>query len=205
MKPTSPEQHAERLRLYNLGLSDVDIGKRVGCSKDRIFYWRKLHGLPAHFDPRKERQRFGRRRDKERLPFYRLGWTDAAIARAVGADRNTVRRWRESRGLPAHRKPMPPTLAENAEQQRLRLYRLGHSDGQIARALGIGLAAINRRRTRRGLDANYMPEHGGPIARAAGGTISLDADLGEGGFNLHGLIADDAAAEWLEQAGATRW
>ena len=57
-------------------------------------------------------------------------------------------------------------------------------------------------RRRRQLPAN-QPER--EWERPATTLVSMDADLGEGGFNRHSLISDDAAAVWLEENGATVW
>lgn len=39
---------AERMELYNAGLTDGEIAKREFVGKDAIRYWRKSRGLPAN-------------------------------------------------------------------------------------------------------------------------------------------------------------
>lgn len=68
-------------------------------------------------------------------------------------------------------------------------------DSEITREVGRTVYAIWAWRQRRGLDAN-RPER--VWERPAATFLSMDADLGESGFNRHALIADDNAAVWLE-------
>lgn len=42
----SPEKHAERLKLYNLGLRDSEIADALGMSPNGIADWRYRNGLP---------------------------------------------------------------------------------------------------------------------------------------------------------------
>lgn len=47
----SPEEHQERLRLYNQGLTDGQIGAQVCVTKEAIYFWRRKYGIPANFLP----------------------------------------------------------------------------------------------------------------------------------------------------------
>lgn len=44
------EENGRRLELYELGLSDGQIGKIVGVARGSITSWRKCRNLPANFD-----------------------------------------------------------------------------------------------------------------------------------------------------------
>ena len=42
----SPDKHIERMRLYNLGYKDSEIGAMLGLSSRTIADWRYKNGLP---------------------------------------------------------------------------------------------------------------------------------------------------------------
>lgn len=137
------------------------------------------------------------------MQFYRLGYSDFKLAQILGLTKAGVVTWREASGLPINKRDMTqPRLAEADEDRRLVLYRRGLSDVAIAKEIGSTPNTISRWRYRRGLTVN---EKGAEWDRPVTTFVSLDADLGQGGFNRHGLVADDAASEWLEENGATRW
>ncbi len=195
-------ENAKRLELYKFGMSDRDIAERVGSTRVAIFVWRRRRGLPAH----KNRSRISRREQAERMSLYKMGWSDHRIARARGTKKNAIFCWRRRNGLTAHFGPYnrekDVILSERDEERRMMLYRRGLNDCDIAREIGRSSNAVWAWRMRRGLPKNEMQRD---WDRPATSFVSLDADLSEGGFNLHGLIADDAAAKWLEENGATTW
>lgn len=43
-----PEEHEERLQLYNAGMTDSEIADCVGSSREAITSWRAKRGLPVH-------------------------------------------------------------------------------------------------------------------------------------------------------------
>ena len=53
----SPEEERQRMDLYQRGLSDYEIERRLGIGKGTIRHWRKARNLPANRSagrPRKE-------------------------------------------------------------------------------------------------------------------------------------------------------
>jgi transposase len=190
-----------RLELYGYGLSDSEIAKRVGVSSSTISYWRYSRGLPV--TKTRDMSNLSKSEHARRIAFYRRGYCDKALALAFGLTKAGVAGWRRRHGLAINKKDLAqPRLSEADEERRLTLYRRGLSDGAVARDVGVPRTAIFAWRVKRGLLAN---EQGVKWERPPARFVSLDADLGEGGFNLHGLVPDDAASEWLEDNGATRW
>lgn len=57
IRRASAQDWKEATKLYVEGLSDQQIGDRIGCSKDTIRMWRKRNGLPT-------KQKAGRRKEK---------------------------------------------------------------------------------------------------------------------------------------------
>ena len=52
-------EHAARMELYLLGLTDAEISRRLYITPSTICIWRKNNGLPRNFQPRKQRDRTG--------------------------------------------------------------------------------------------------------------------------------------------------
>lgn len=56
----SPEEERQRMDLYQRGLSDYEIERRLELSKGTIQHWRKIRNLPANRSagrPRKEEEK----------------------------------------------------------------------------------------------------------------------------------------------------
>jgi len=189
------------MQLYGYGLSDREIGKRIGVTKVTIAHWRKRRGLAPNKQSSKANV-LPDKVDKERLTLWRRGMTDADIAARLGCTRQAIALWRRRNGhkrnddVVGKHRHVPADI-----EQRMKLYRLGRTDRQIADAQGVSRGTVTSWRNRNALDANDgKPNPDGPAR-----LVSMDADLGEGGFNRHAFIADDAAAAWLEEMGATKW
>ena len=196
--PAKDMGHSDRFALYQRGRTDAQIAEATGTTRESIRQWRKREKLQANGRPG-----LSRKLEAERLALYRRRFTDCQIARINGVDTASIRKWRKLRGLASNGGRGVPKgqLNEVVEAQRMRLYKLGRTDRQMAAALVCTARAIYCWRQARSLDAN----DGSPSPHGPTRFVSIDADLGEGGFNLHGLIADDEASEWLEEMGATRW
>ena len=100
MSKLSKRKHELRLKLYELGLNDVQMAYVLGCSTSAIYYWRKRNGLEVN--KKKFSHRLDIRKEKLRLFLYNLGLNDTEIAKAIGCKVSTIRRWRASRGLASH-------------------------------------------------------------------------------------------------------
>jgi len=192
---------ARRRELYSYGLSDREIAERVDVSRAAIKSWRRSRMLPANKS--NASPKLSKSEQRRRMQFYRRGYCDFTLAQIFNLTKAGVVTWREASGLPINKRDMrQPRLAEADEERRLVLYRRGLSDVAIAKEIGSTSNTISRWRYRRGLTLN---EQGVEWDQPAARFVSLDADLGESGLNRHGLIADDAASEWLEENGATKW
>lgn len=92
---TSLVEEEKRRELHGKGLNDCDIGRLRGVSGAAIGAWRRMRELNS------PRRSFSRR-----LELYEQGLNDAEIARREGIkNRETIRNWREVRGLPPNRCP----------------------------------------------------------------------------------------------------
>ncbi len=197
----TPEQHERRLQLHGYGQTDGQIAQRVGVHKTAIQLWRKKYGLKRNHP--NSGVPIAKKLDAERRALHKRGLSDMSIAKRLGVTKATIEHWRVRAGLPINRAPTcVPTLAPHEEERRMKLYREARSDRDIARLCGSGTATIASWRRKRGLPVN-RPEDRAPIGPIS--VVSLDADLGEGGFNRYSFVADDAAAAWLEEVGATQW
>ena len=94
----SAEQNQERRKLYDIGLSDREIAAKLVTHRATISYWRKVHGLAAHFPHRT----LSNEKETERLGLYYSKLNDGQIARSLGLSIHTVLTWRRSRKLPAN-------------------------------------------------------------------------------------------------------
>jgi len=105
-------------------------------------------------------RRGGRRRlflskeaEERRMKLYREGLSDYEIARRLGVHRTTIREWRGRRGLSPNFKRGEPIPREE-EERRLKFYKMGLTDYEIAKAVGVSKTAISNWRYRRSLPAN---------------------------------------------------
>ena len=195
-------QRARRLQLYRCGMSDGELAKREGVTTSSILGWRRRMSLPANVGG--GTRRVSKAEHLKRRNLHRLGWSDGCIANACGVQHTTIQKWREAQQLTANfgSGGHEVLLGQADENRRMVLYRRGLRDCEIAREVGRTGGAILQWRQRRGLSANEKQR---AWDRPPTSFVSLDAERGESGFNLHGLLADDAAAEWLEENGATTW
>ena len=111
MKYLSEEEEKNRLDLYNQGMSDAQIAKRVCVEKNVIQHWRTRRGLPPNAPKGFQKGnkygcmgRLSELRENKRLELYNRGLNDAQIARIVGVENSTISQWRRSIGLPSNRK-----------------------------------------------------------------------------------------------------
>lgn len=141
-------EHAKRLRLHKAGKSDREMGEILGLTRAAIHVWRKKHELPTRGRAAEEARR------REALA---QGLTDREIAAKLGLPQDTVASWRRRRGLPPHREPPPHgriMLAPEKEAARMKFYRQGLNDREIARKLGGPSVTIAAWRYDRNLAAN---------------------------------------------------
>lgn len=194
----------ERLRRYRAGQCDAQMAIAEGVTINAIRIWRRRFNLVVNpVTPAVDRRRLKAMTHAERLRLYRSGLSDQQIARRLNSSKSAIVQWRGAHGLPSNYKPGAPRALRKPgrDEQMMRLYRLGRTDRQMAESLGCTPRIVYRWRHARALERN----DGKPFVHSPVRLVSIDADLGEGGLSRHGLIADDAASEWLEENGATKW
>lgn len=195
---------ADRMQRYQAGQCDAQMAMAEGITVDGIRTWRRRLKLPVnHVTPPVDRRRLKLMTHTERLRLYRSGLNDRDMARRLNTTRSAIVQWRGAHNLPSKYQPDAPRALRkpDRDEQMMRLYRLGRTDSQMAESLGCTPRIVYRWRHGRALERN----DGKPSLHGVVRLVSLDADLGESGLNRHGLIADDAASEWLEENGATKW
>ena len=88
----SPEEHAERLELYNKGMSDREMAKLLYLDVSTVVYWRKIKNL----SPNKSKMR----REIDRL--IKNGMAVKDIADSVGCHTNTVYKYKKMMSMYGH-------------------------------------------------------------------------------------------------------
>lgn len=119
MSRITEQDHAARLALYQQGMTDAQIGAKLFLSKNAVFSWRRVNGLPAHKSSRAVDH-------GQIIAMYQRGMNDCEIGEAVGKPRQCISKWRKRNGLPANAKPGEKRTAGKAPRVRLTL-------GQIAK------------------------------------------------------------------------
>lgn len=125
MKYLSEEEEKKRLDLYNQGMSDAQIAKRVYVEKNAIQHWRKRRGFPPNapkgFQKGNKYGCMGRLsevKENKRCMLLCRGLNDTQIAGIVGVENSTISQWRRSRGLPSNRKWTRRKIKENDLQNK---------------------------------------------------------------------------------------
>lgn len=88
------------LKLYRKGLSDYQIAKILGVSRESIRYRRKRLGLKANFLPKQKR--FEVLKDKF-VELWNNGYTYREIRKRLGVSYLTIKKWRKRLNLPGRR------------------------------------------------------------------------------------------------------
>lgn len=126
MSKLSEKEEKERLDLYNQGMNDAEIAKKLYISKCVISVWRTKRGLspnaPKGFQKGNKYgclSRLSELRENKRLELYNRGLNDAQIARILGLNNSTVSQWRRDRGLQSNRKWTRRKVKENDLQSKI--------------------------------------------------------------------------------------
>lgn len=149
----------ERMANYQLGLNDIEIGKRHGCSTTSIQRWRALHNLPPNLPPGRNTGSDPSHRPitrdlKDRcIRLLRKGVGARVIARECNIAQQTLEKWRtmilkaqpelRRQGTAPRAAPRFPSgkrcsrLAPARRFQAFMLYACDLPDAAIARELGI--------------------------------------------------------------------
>jgi transcriptional regulator with XRE-family HTH domain len=205
----SAQDEAERRSLYDSGLSDAEIARRLGVGQVRVTKWRQRRGLAPNVPSR----RMDEEQNAARMLLYLLGMNDNRIAREQRVHNNAVRKWRETRSLPGNPKQSLAQRKRSISHMIL---------DRVRRAIG------------RQLPADIADDAAGDLCLAVlSGKIALDAiedaargfgnrtlsafankwgdrslneDIGEEpGFTMLDTLRDERSSSWLEEMGATAW
>ena len=130
---TDKHKHLEKLKLYNKGLSDRKIAKKLKLTVPAIFHWRKKLKLKPNREPRKT-FRINYTKVKK---LYLQNISDTKIAQRMGISQTTVTNRRNNNNYPPnktiHKIKMPYIFEEQAKQY----YDIGIPFNKIAQLLDV--------------------------------------------------------------------
>lgn len=177
------DRDAQRLALHASGMTDEQIGARVGRTPNMIRLWRKGHGLPPNLPPPKEPAPVvspHAERDVQIVIAYKRGDMLREIAALFSLSRQRVQQVVRKAGCTIRPAGRRPADAHNAAQEaRVReAHAEGLTDDQIAERVGLSLDMARRVRCRLRLAQNLPPDDPEVVERnqqireawAAGGT-----------------------------------
>ena len=125
MSRLSEEEEKKRLDLYNQGMSDAEIAKRVYVIKSVICNWRTRRGLPPNAPKGFQKGNkcgclgiLSEVKENKRRDLLKRGLNDTQIARIVGVENSTISQWRRRRGLSSNRKWTRRNKEENDLQNK---------------------------------------------------------------------------------------
>lgn len=111
---------AERLEMYDRGMTDTQIAAALGVAQNTITVWRTSRGLPSQTEKKKAKEEFAFRR------LYEAGYTLAECEKLIGRARATLAAWRDAAGIPPQgRGKMTEERRERREQARSELEAAG--------------------------------------------------------------------------------
>ena len=93
--------------------------------------------------------------------LWKQGKNDKEIAGILRLSSQTVFKWRQRKNLSANSRGGPKGGRTWAEQAR-KLYEAGHSDGEIAKAVGVSTGAVQHWRVSEGLPVHKKPDRNRP-------------------------------------------
>lgn len=135
----SASEDADRLELYNQGLTDAEIGRRLGLTGRAITHWRRSRNLKSH----RQAIVLTAKQAKDVMRLYLQGMNDYKIASQLGVPRHIVLKFRVNNDLKANNQP--------DNHQREQLWLKGYPDSEIARIQGTTKASIQQWRKSRNL------------------------------------------------------
>lgn len=197
----------DREALYERGLPDAEIARRVGAKANTITVWRRKSGLPPNVPmPTKEDH-------AKRMLLYQLGWSDYRISREVEIDRSAILRWRVRRRLKANHAPQTsnersvPSIRDLHDRVRRAVGRALPRDIIDDTVSDLCLALLDGTLSITEIERQARRYGNRTLDRFASkfGPRSLDASIGDDDFTLMDTLVDSSSSDWLEEMGATVW
>jgi uncharacterized protein YjcR len=137
------------MKLYEKGMTDVEIGKELGRSTTTIYNWRTRAGLDAN----RIKTKLLKEKQELRIRLYREGKSDREIAEQTGTTISTVRAWRQYHKLKAN----DQRQACRYDRDLMREYYMrGMNDSQISAKLGCHSGTVGEWRKKEGLTKNRI-------------------------------------------------
>lgn len=153
----------KRRALYDQGLTDQEIARRLGLKTQTVTKWRWDMGLGVN-DAERRRPIVDGARLKQ---LYREGLTDRQIAAQMGLKVDTVRSWRQRRHMPVNQDHKGHRITW--ETKALQLHAVGKTDLEIAKAVGRSRSSVSMWRRKKGLPINQAIQ--GPKKEKAHGDL----------------------------------
>lgn len=142
--------------LYDKGLNDTEIAKKINKSNGFVARWRYKNNLPSNY----KKNKLKKSDHQKRLKLYNKGMSDREIGRKLNKSHSTIYRWRKKYNLVANEKKKKTNKEEISKtemknKRRLKLYNKGLNDREIAEKTGVNSSSIYKWRKRNNLPANY--------------------------------------------------
>jgi len=172
------KKHNEKMKLWNEGLTDGEIAKKLNISKGRVRQWRYKHQLIANKKKITKYKRFGEElRDVEvakkepssplpnnmpnteinrlRMKLYNQGLTDQEIADKVKRSKASIQTWRCMYKLSRYKDGKSYSeIVYHMNKRRMKFYNQGMTDKEIAQKEGKKEGSIQKWRLKRKLQPN---------------------------------------------------
>ncbi len=140
----------KRIKLYNKGLTDNEIAKEVNISKKAVAVWRKRNNLSSNY---KENEKISDNIKNEIFDYYYLGFNDREIAEKLNISNSFVCYFRKKNNLSSH-KSSTSGLDDSKHQRRIKFYKQGLNDKEIAEKVGLSRGGITDWRKRNNIPPN---------------------------------------------------
>ena len=144
------DEEAERMRLYNEGLTDKQMGEKLFLDQSSVNTWRKRHNpkLPPNHPSRDAHYSALYAKYKA---LYDNGDNDTGIADKTHTTISMVRTWRSKNELPSNHY----VESELRQNEYAKLYNRGVSDWQIGKMLGVSATSVLGWRRKNGYPAKH--------------------------------------------------
>ena len=88
-----------RMKLYEEGLNDLEIGRKLKLTRSAIQAWRQKRGFKSNFS--RGGQRLSEDEEEKRMKLYEEGLNDLKIGKKLKLTGGAISAWRTSRKLPS--------------------------------------------------------------------------------------------------------
>ena len=105
MQRLSEKENAERMKMYESGMTDKDMAKVLAISVHSIYTWRRKRNFSPNYKVVHGKQNskhstyLSEEKHYKRLELYNKGMTDEEIAKECNVCKQAIYAWRKVNGL----------------------------------------------------------------------------------------------------------